>query len=97
MWIAKRTNTYSVYRKVGAGSYALMVEVTDTNNPSGVFAIEASDATIRWDNVRGGSINPPQRLYPDGDIAATGWSTAPLWSKVDEAAAGGDVITAVSS
>jgi hypothetical protein len=40
---------------------------------------------------------PPQALRPDADLAATGWSTAPLWSKVDEASAGGDVISAVSA
>ena len=30
-------------------------------------------------------------------MIATGWSTAPLWSKLDEETAGGDVISAVSS
>jgi hypothetical protein len=40
---------------------------------------------------------PPQQLRPDADLATAGWSTAPLWSKVDEAVAGGDVISAVSS
>jgi hypothetical protein len=40
---------------------------------------------------------PPQQLRPDADLATTGWSTAPLWSKIDEASAGGDVISAVSA
>ena len=44
-----------------------------------------------------GPSNPPQQLLPDADLATTGWSTAPLWSKVDEIPAGGDVISAVSS
>jgi hypothetical protein len=38
-----------------------------------------------------------QVLRPDADIANGGWATAPLWSKVDEASAGGDVITATAS
>lgn len=37
-----------------------------------------------------------QTIYPDADVDAGTWATAPLWSKVDEAAAGGDVITATS-
>jgi hypothetical protein len=40
---------------------------------------------------------PPQALRPDADLATAGWSTAPLWSKVDEDVAGGDVISAVSA
>lgn len=38
-----------------------------------------------------------QYLRPDADNAVGGWATAPLWSKVDEASAGGDVITATAS
>lgn len=37
-------------------------------------------------------VEPPQILYPDSDVTTTGWTTTPLWSKVDEASAGGDVI-----
>ena len=36
-----------------------------------------------------------QLLVPDADTVTTGWSTAPLWSKVN--ASGGDTITATSS
>lgn len=36
-------------------------------------------------------------VRPDGDIDTTGWATAPLWSKIDEDPAGGDVITATAS
>jgi hypothetical protein len=35
-----------------------------------------------------------QQLRPDSDLAAAGWAVAPLWSKIDEAIAAGDVITA---
>jgi hypothetical protein len=38
-----------------------------------------------------------QQIRPDADNAAGGWTTTPLWSKVDEASAGGDVITATSA
>ena len=38
-----------------------------------------------------------QALRPDGDLATTGWSTAPLWSKVDEETADATVITATMS
>jgi hypothetical protein len=38
-----------------------------------------------------------QQVRPDADNAAGGWTTTPLWSKVDEASAGGDVITATSA
>lgn len=34
-----------------------------------------------------------QNVYPDADTAAGSWTTTPLWSKVDEVSAGGDVIT----
>lgn len=38
-----------------------------------------------------------QKLRPDADIATTGWSTAPLWSKIEEESADGTVISAVAS
>lgn len=40
---------------------------------------------------------PPQRIRPDADIATTGWSTAPLWSKVDEDSPDTTYITGVAS
>lgn len=62
LWIAKRENTYSIYRRPSGGAFSKMVEVTDTNNTGGVFCFEISDTTIRWDNVRGGPFVPP--VYP---------------------------------
>ena len=44
-----------------------------------------------------GPATPPQQIRPDADTATGGWTTAPLWSKVDEASAGGDVITGTAS
>lgn len=40
---------------------------------------------------------PPQRIRPDGDLATTGWSTAPLWSKIAEETADGTVISGLAS
>lgn len=31
-----------------------------------------------------------QYAYPDADVSTTGWTTAPLWSKVDDAPGAGD-------
>ena len=31
-----------------------------------------------------------QNSYPDADVSTTGWTTAPLWSKVDDAPGSGD-------
>lgn len=31
-----------------------------------------------------------QYAYPDADVSTTGWTTAPLWSKVDDAPGSGD-------
>lgn len=36
-------------------------------------------------------------VRPDADVTTTGWSTAPLWSKIEEASADGTVITATAS
>jgi hypothetical protein len=38
-----------------------------------------------------------QQIRPDADIVTTGWSTAPLFSKVNESSPGGTVITATAS
>jgi hypothetical protein len=43
------------------------------------------------------TLTPPQQIRPDADNAAGGWATTPLWSKVDEVTAGGDVISATAS
>jgi len=40
---------------------------------------------------------PPQQVRPDADVTTTGWSTAPLWDKVDESSADGTVIVGTFS
>ena len=49
-----------------------------------------------WTDGAGGP--PPQQVRPDADVTTTGWTTAPLYSKVDEAVADdGDFITSTAS
>lgn len=43
------------------------------------------------------TVYSPQRIRPDADNLDGGWTTAPLWSKVDEETAQGDVITATAN
>jgi hypothetical protein len=38
-----------------------------------------------------------QNFRPSADLAAAGWTPTPLWSRVDEDAPAGDVITGVSA
>jgi len=46
-----------------------------------------------------GVFTTPQIVKPDGDMTTTGWTTTPLWSKVDDdpAAPDGTTITATSA
>lgn len=43
------------------------------------------------------TIIPTQKIRPDGDIVTTGWSTAPLWSKIEEETPDGTIISGVAS
>lgn len=44
--------------------------------------------------TRAGGAAPVQFLRPDSDIDVAGWTTAPLWSKIDEVTpADGDFIS----
>lgn len=44
-----------------------------------------------------GVFSTPQTARPDADVSTTGWSTAPLFSKINESSADGTVITATAS
>ena len=61
----------------------------------------ATPFTIYYDDIAVSStgwIGPSaQQFRPDADVTTTGWTTTPLWSKVDEATADGTVITATAS
>ena len=48
-----------------------------------------------WSDTAGG--DPPQLWRPDSDIVTTGWTTAPLYSKIDEASPASDVISSTAS
>jgi hypothetical protein len=54
VWFAKRGTTFTIYRKPSGGSYSKILSFTDANFSEGKIAMEMSDATIRWDNIRGG-------------------------------------------
>ena len=68
-------------------SYAALKDLAHTTMPTSVV-VPAGTAEI---------LLFAQSVRPDADNAAGTWTTTPLWSKVDEAAAGGDVITATSA
>jgi hypothetical protein len=66
------------------------------------WTLSSSATADNWAGVAVSYIDPgggasPQQVRPDGDLATTGWTTTPLWSKVDEASAGGDVISATAA
>jgi hypothetical protein len=58
--------------------------------------LDVGDAPAGW--VDGPAGPPPQTIHPDADVTTTGWTAAPLWSKVDEEVADdGDFITSTAS
>lgn len=63
---------------------------TSTATASAAVAGLAAVATFK-------GATAPQTLRPDADTVTTGWATAPLFSKVNEASADGTVITATAS
>lgn len=75
-----------VYRiESGAGSYAVSGSWTGSSGYTG--------AAVAYLSATG----PPQTLRPDADVTTTGWTTTPLWSKIEETSADGTVITATAS
>ena len=59
-------------------------------------SLAAGVAPAGWTDGAAGP--PPQQVRPDADVTTTGWTTAPLYSKVDEAVADdGDFITSTAS
>lgn len=63
IWIAKRGTSFFVRRRANQFvDWILCIGVSDASYSSGAIAIETSDATVRWDNVRGGpwtGLGPP--------------------------------------
>jgi hypothetical protein len=59
-------------------------------------SLAVGEAPFEWTDGAAGP--PPQQIRPDADVTTTGWTTAPLYSKVDEAVADdGDFITGTAS
>lgn len=73
--------------------------VTDyTGNGADQSAISGTSVTT--DTIPNFDMSYPatsQTLYPDADVDTGDWVTTPLWSKVDEVTAGGDVISSTAS
>ena len=87
---------------IGAGEYTIQASGntsftggTMVQNTSTGISLDAGDAPTWWVDVAG---PPPQQIRPDADNAAGTWTTAPLWSKLDESVADdGDFITETAS
>ena len=78
----------------------VVLEADDDTIASGLPGISYS--SIEWgvpslDDWSGGDLVALQKLVPDADLEATGWSTAPLWSKIDEESPDGVTITGTAS
>lgn len=61
---------------------------------AGIWKMGSAASTSDW---LGEPLATSQKLRPDADVTTTGWSTAPLWSKIEEEVADGTVITATAS
>jgi hypothetical protein len=59
-------------------------------------AYSSLSSTRQLDNWAGGNIAATQQLDPDADIATSGWTTAPLFSKINDAS-DATVITGAAS
>lgn len=89
-----------------AGVWSLVSTWDDTGPPfggpglgsTGFVGIEVAQAGTVVDNFSGGTIFTvaPQELRPAADAAVGGWAVAPLFSKVNETAADGTVISATA-
>lgn len=65
IWVYKRGSTIRLYKKSSSGAYLQIMQGTDANHTApGVIVLELSDATQRWDNVRGGPIYVPPSIQP---------------------------------
>ena len=58
IWLSKRGSALKVYRRASGGDFQQILSATDANHnpPTGVLAVEVSDVTGRWDNLRGGPL-----------------------------------------
>jgi hypothetical protein len=97
IWLNCTGTLISLYHFTG-GAWNLRVQATNSDVVgAGKIGIEISDDAGILDDFGGGALTVPQILRPDADLDASTWTTAPLWSKLDETPAGGDVVTATAS
>lgn len=90
LWAEVIGNTLKLYASTDGVSYTLKKTWTDsTYNRSGYIGVHHANNTVpsTLDNFGGGTI-PTLTLdncLPDADVTTTGWTTAPLFSKVNDA------------
>ncbi len=83
--------------KPSGGIWTMLFTRNDTTwTAAGGIGARMFGTTYRIDDFGGGTITP-QEARPDADVTTTGWSTTPLWSKIEESSADGTVISATAS
>lgn len=83
------------WRKPAAGSWAMLGSQTDSSiTTAGYLGVSSDDGGCTIDDFGGGTLG--QTVLPDADLAAGGWTTTPLFSKVNDAS-DSTVITATAS
>lgn len=76
--------TITAYRRIG-GVWSSIGSRTDaTYAGAGKIGVAIQGTTFVLDDFGGGTIGTGQTILPDGDLATTGWTTAPLFSKVND-------------
>lgn len=94
MWLRCSGTTIEGYRYNGT-TWSLLLQVTDSNVTGAGYIGATIDASVaRFDDFGGGTLG--QVLLPDADVAAGGWATAPLFSKLNDSS-DATVITATAS
>ncbi len=86
---------HSVYGKASAGAWTLIGTFVDNTYTSGTFAWgSTATGTGAANNFGGGALG--QVVLPDADVTTTGWTTAPLFSKVNDSS-DATVVTATAA
>ena len=88
-----------VWYKPAAGAWTSLGTRTDsTYSAAGYLGLGLWFSTVRVDDFGGGEVVSVtlDEALPDADVTTTGWTTTPLWSKVNDAS-DATVITATAS
>jgi len=88
--------TIKCYKNTGGGWAQVGTDQTDSSvTGAGYIGFEtANNTNTRWEDFGGGASG--QTLLPDADVAAGGWTTSPLFSKVNDSS-DATIITATAS